>query len=889
MLNLNEKADFLPEDEKKRAAYALNMCTVSVSQIIDYNDINILEQEYEAILNNLNLETIIKDRDNALLHVLKQILDTITFFRIAEGDRAIIEEEYQQKMKNAIWSAVPNFGLLIAGGNPLTMAISLASQVGIGYMNYRRNKAELELNHKKELWELQKNAIEQFNGLRRELFDTAWRLASEYQFPDEYRLTERQIKQYNNILMDTDLLRKYERLDTIKDEFEAYPPFWYFIGNAANAIAGDPSLHEETRREFRQKALEYFEKYESFEKYSILREDQLMSSCILEHIDILLLGNNYDRNKIIFLLKQAVKFSGKANDVLQLSAITYLKMGEQTEASKLLKQLVNESYNKVVNAQFLSGIYVHTAKRSEYELLAKKINKEYLFPYPQNDGQDMKTLESRFYRYQKGIIKKKYEKALSEYCTAYSVQWNKITSTFDSQRNYADSFFYDTEQAKRERLSAAEILFSSTKKSDQYKTELASAEYTSQLLDILNQFYKGLSSLPCLSNSDSLRMAQKSIESYLISKRDDVDYLQQCISSQNFGLEEYKKSQQITISAIVKKAVDEVQSHIDGILEQSDIENTSALDNELYIFCIKQGIKEPDITVYPNNDNAYFDERSAETFTTESSSRNKESEMINNRNSNEASAEQPENVFDPKIFGQDAVLSGKYEKFKTELENYVKEKMTEIPPLDDKTVIYYRSDPAFNGYFSDEAFHSHPDIKNYAIMVLHNAEFKGTDLIFTAEGIVGLSNRKIKFKTNYDEVELKNNSIILYRQEYKTTSFDIHALYNLIRELGDKFRKASLYTEEIGEKVTVKMLNQWFLSQPNVNDPDIWKVYALPDKDILKQFNIRLDASTGSNCILQFLYNKKTNTANSLRIVKYHSIDTNFQALLKENQKIIIP
>ena len=36
------------KQEKFRAAYALNLCSVSVSQIIDYNDINILEQEYDA-------------------------------------------------------------------------------------------------------------------------------------------------------------------------------------------------------------------------------------------------------------------------------------------------------------------------------------------------------------------------------------------------------------------------------------------------------------------------------------------------------------------------------------------------------------------------------------------------------------------------------------------------------------------------------------------------------------------------------------------------------------------------------------------------------------------------------------------------------------------------
>ena len=44
----------MSKQERKQAAYALNLCTVSVSQIVDYKDINILEQEYDAILNNLN-------------------------------------------------------------------------------------------------------------------------------------------------------------------------------------------------------------------------------------------------------------------------------------------------------------------------------------------------------------------------------------------------------------------------------------------------------------------------------------------------------------------------------------------------------------------------------------------------------------------------------------------------------------------------------------------------------------------------------------------------------------------------------------------------------------------------------------------------------------------
>lgn len=97
-------------------------------------------------------------------------------------DRKIIEEEYQQETQNALWAAAPNFGLIVAGGSPLTMAVSLAFQVGIGYMNYRRIRNDSEWKKKKSLLKLQRAAIEQLNALRRELFTTAWNLAKNMNF-----------------------------------------------------------------------------------------------------------------------------------------------------------------------------------------------------------------------------------------------------------------------------------------------------------------------------------------------------------------------------------------------------------------------------------------------------------------------------------------------------------------------------------------------------------------------------------------------------------------------------------------------------------------------------------------------------------------------------------
>ena len=443
----------ISDKEKLMAAYALNLCTVSVSQIVDYSDLVILEQEYEAILNNLNLENFPKDE--ALLDILKQILDTITFFRIQEGDKKFIDREYQQKMKNAIFNAVPNIGLIVAGGNPITMAISLASQVGIGYMNYRKEKANNQLEYDKQKWQLQRSAIEQFNALRRELFTTAWRLADKYNFPDEYRLTEKQITQYNDILMDNNPFRKYERLCAIKENFEAYPPFWYYLGNAANAVAQKYFEEDKTvYNKYKDLVLESFNQYWKVNNLPLLRKDDIAASCALEHIDLLVQdGIEVNKERINELLGIAIKNAGNSWDIIQLCTMNYLRLVNFEEAKKYLRILVTEDYNAPYNAQILSQRYVREAIEKndemynypEYATLCRFVNSSYLYPWPK-DFDNIKKMEDDFYKYQKAILKWKYASVVIKLIEKYTVLLNRQTQcpADDYEKEYTDSYFLDT-------------------------------------------------------------------------------------------------------------------------------------------------------------------------------------------------------------------------------------------------------------------------------------------------------------------------------------------------------------------------------------------------------------------------------------------------------------
>lgn len=63
------------QDEVRKAVVALNYCAVSITHVVAYRDRMVLDQEYDCILNNLNLEHMVKDDD--LRRLFNSLLDTL--------------------------------------------------------------------------------------------------------------------------------------------------------------------------------------------------------------------------------------------------------------------------------------------------------------------------------------------------------------------------------------------------------------------------------------------------------------------------------------------------------------------------------------------------------------------------------------------------------------------------------------------------------------------------------------------------------------------------------------------------------------------------------------------------------------------------------------------
>lgn len=590
------------EHDQLKAAYALNLCTVSVSQIVDYKDLNVLEQEYELILNNLNLHNIPKDQ--ALLHILRQILDTVTFFRIYEGDKMMLEKKYQQKIKNAIWNAIPSFGL-IAVGEPYTFAISMIASVGMGYMNYRKEKANTLTEREEQEWTLQRSAIEQFNALRRELFDTAWRLSDSYKFDDKYRLTESQISQYNSILMDSIPLRKYERLDSIKDNFEAYPPFWYYFANAAmdvvnvykNETAFDDNISAINK--YTQLAEQNYQKYLD-KDIDLLRNNYIRSACDLEYAALLFDSlSRIEENeqklrlcKINDLIDDAIKHCGSKLDILQIASIYYLKLNKTGEASKHLRKLVIENYNTKTNSQLLSFIYLQETifdskkfitNTLKYKELVQFTDRTSLIPWVDSEKEltkdHLRNINELFLYKQKKQLYSYFEAIVNTIFHKEIISYNKELYN----RHYMDAndaFFEDTINAIKERDEEYKKLYSREDEWKRFTAELSGNtiiislnKHINKLLRSLDKLVqvafnlnidpeKDLASIKEVLTKKHISFKEISFDEAKSSITDEsiiqqIKYLKNKIEKNEFDFEDYLRLSSLTLTIIMEKFIED--------------------------------------------------------------------------------------------------------------------------------------------------------------------------------------------------------------------------------------------------------------------------------------------------------------------------------------------
>lgn len=768
------------EQEQRQVAYALNLCAVSVAQIVDYNDKYILEQEYDTILNNLNLEQMPKDE--ALLNILTELLNVITFFRIQEGKKALIEREYQERMKNAVWSAVPNIGMVVAGGNPLTTAISLATQVGISYMNYRKEKAQGAFEKERSEMELEFTAIEQFNALKRELFTTAWKLAAEYRFSDDYRLTERQIKQYNAILMDVDQLRKYERMEAIQGQFKAYPPFWYYFGHAASltAIEAQKSGDAAAAHQYLERAKAHFEWYGELDKFNLLREDQLTASWALEYVDLLYLTGTADQGKVAELLGRAVKMSGNANDVLQMCAMYYLRIEQLDQAARLLRILVNENYNLEINARLLSGVYVRGLLRTPenaqlqaaYWSLSQKSNGTLLVPMPEPKGNgSAELIEAKYLSMQRAALQRDYRSVINQFERKYAIKVKRLFCIPARNCELPDEYFSGSKEAQNRRAADAAAALKDARNKD----GLFNLDFPIQYIDTLNEMLEALSRLPSFAENKNglIRVLRQDVKRTHEEMSTVRTAMRNTIEGRDngFSMGHYNSMQErLSLYVCGRRFFDDLKNRTMDMLDSFDGPDAlTQAELTLAEFCRAQKLAP---------------------------------QPLNQRLAGQGPVQEPAGSYlTYKLIGLSEAEMEDWRKVR-ELLSEMKKAATDAAPniiLKSGSVAFLLpGQPEFESYFQNAKL-KNPErvVQEHVAAILDDKSEQDLDLLFTLEGLVTVrSNQVAKFPLSYTDITLerdgKREKLVFGRgQNYINKNVQIGRLHRFICELGDLTVKIS--------------------------------------------------------------------------------------------------
>lgn len=382
-----DKRDLTLLVNKKRAAMALNLCTTSISRIIASGNVEVMEQEYNAILNNINLQVIVKDE--ALLSTMRKILDTIIFFRLQEKERKLLEARHHQRMNKLLWESLSSGGgLFVVGGDPWTIAAAAAIQAGSMYVGYQNKKREAGMQLEEELWKLERSAIEQLHALRASLFETAWRLSDTYNFNDEWRLTVRQIEWYNEIRSEADHITRYKKLEQYKEDFEAYPYFWYELGVAAQGVYDEKqALKEPGAETWRDNAEKHLSKFlELDHDLNLLRQDIIGADARLRHVALLAgkIGWAKAVQQDDLFLKAVKRLAVDDPELLLKAALVYasaykeLSNSNDQSAAKepfahqaivFFEMLVMRGNNLPMSSIFLSELYLLTNQENKYEEL----------------------------------------------------------------------------------------------------------------------------------------------------------------------------------------------------------------------------------------------------------------------------------------------------------------------------------------------------------------------------------------------------------------------------------------------------------------------------------------------------------------------------------------
>lgn len=323
------------EDQQKaqtqlQVLQALNQIAVSLTHIITYNDKVVLDQEYNTIINNLNLSKI---PDEDIITLLQELMDLLTTSKINDHDRAYLAHTYEKNVQNELKKRMStrllDTDVLI---NPYSSVLQAVLNVGSFYFNYRYKLDDYKKERDEAIWKIDANTLQKLNDFYKKLLKYSWELMRKYNFPDEWRLNEKQLNDYINILKEPNMGLRYRKLVRLEENFQKFPPYWYYRGQAAMELGN------------KKEALYCFKQFQGIHQ-GILRKDPYAASTAMCKTMLILEAEEtppVDIKKDLEIILANSEDSDWGN--ILFAALQYARLGDSDTASKLIMRNLDNGY-----------------------------------------------------------------------------------------------------------------------------------------------------------------------------------------------------------------------------------------------------------------------------------------------------------------------------------------------------------------------------------------------------------------------------------------------------------------------------------------------------------------------------------------------------------------
>ena len=223
---------------------ALNMAIASVHRITAAADRIVLDQEYKNIINNLNLGNI--EDDAELKELYKDLLEVIGSKTLRQEEAERVTAEYDKREKNRFVNLLSI--VRASGGSPWSLIGGLLANEVTAYFGAPQF-AESGTGADDARWRMERENIEDCAALQKRLLDSSWTLLRRYNLPDEYRLTQSDLDDFDKAVRESDAGKKIRMFRALEPNFKTYAPFWYYY--AASALsAGDDNTYRRCLAEF---------------------------------------------------------------------------------------------------------------------------------------------------------------------------------------------------------------------------------------------------------------------------------------------------------------------------------------------------------------------------------------------------------------------------------------------------------------------------------------------------------------------------------------------------------------------------------------------------------------------------------------------------------------